>query len=67
MDYKKLLHYFEGTILRACYFTALPPKTEQSTLRPMVDYLEFNGWTVYQKEWREFTDPLTKEKKVKGN
>lgn len=67
MDYHKLLHCFDGTILKACYFTALPPKTEQSSLRPMVDYLEFNGWSVFQKEWSVFTDPVTKEKKTKGN
>ncbi len=66
-DYKKLLSYFGGTIVRAAYFTALPPDGEQSSLRPLVDYLDFNGWTVYQKEWREFTDPLTGERKTKGN
>lgn len=66
-DYKKLLHYFGGTILRAAYFTALPPDGEQSSLRPLVDWLDYNGWTVYQKEWREFVDPVTGERKTKGN
>jgi uncharacterized LabA/DUF88 family protein len=66
-DYHKLLHYFGGDILRAAYFTALPPDNETSSLRPMVDYLEFNGWTVYQKATREFYDPVTGQKKVKGN
>lgn len=67
IDYKKILQYFDGTIHKALYFTALPPKEEQSTLRPMVDYLEYNGWGVIQKEWKKFIDPITKLEKVKGN
>lgn len=67
IDYRKILHYFEGTVHKALYFTALPPKDEQSSLRPMIDYLEFNGWTVIQKVTKQFTDPVTKEVKVKGN
>jgi uncharacterized LabA/DUF88 family protein len=67
VDYHKLLHFFGGHILRAGYFTALPPESEASSLRPMVDYLEYNGWTVYQKLTREFIDPATGRKKVKGN
>ena len=66
VDYKKLLESFEGTIHRAYYFTALPPATEQSTLRPMVDYLEFNGFTVIQKVWKEFVDKDGKSR-TKGN
>lgn len=67
IDYRKILHHFEGTIHKALYFTALPPKEEQSSLRPMVDYLEYNGWGVIQKEWKQFTDPVTKTVKTKGN
>lgn len=54
VDYKKLLDSFEGTVVRAYYFTALPPESEQSTLRPMVDYLEFNGYTIITKTYKEF-------------
>lgn len=67
IDYKKVLHYFEGTVHKALYFTALPPKEEASSLRPMVDYLEYNGWSVIQKECKRFIDPVTKEVKTKGN
>lgn len=67
IDYKKILTAFDGTIFKALYFTALPPKEEQSSLRPMVDYLEYNGWSVIQKEWKQFTDPVTKQVKTKGN
>lgn len=65
IDYEKLVGGFEGTVFRACYFTAMPPKEEQSSLRPMVDYLEFNGWQVFQKETTEYlNDGVVK---VKGN
>lgn len=67
IDYKKILSHFDGTIHKALYFTALPPKEEQSSLRPMVDYLEYNGWGVVQKEWKQFVDPVTKVLKTKGN
>jgi uncharacterized LabA/DUF88 family protein len=67
IDYKKILSHFDGTIHKALYFTALPPKEEQSSLRPMVDYLEYNGWGVIQKEWKQFVDPVTKAMKTKGN
>lgn len=66
-DYKKLISYFGGTVLRAAYFTALPPSNEETSLRPLVDWLDYNGWTVYQKPWREFIDPVSGEKKMKGN
>lgn len=66
-DYRKLLNYFDGHIIRAVYFTALPPKEEQSSLRPMVDYLEYNGWSVCQKETRKMLDPATGQEKIKGN
>lgn len=67
IDYRKVLHYFDGTVHKALYFTALPPKEELSSLRPMIDYLEYNGWNVIQKVTKQFTDPITKEVKVKGN
>jgi uncharacterized LabA/DUF88 family protein len=67
IDYKKILSHFEGTIHKALYFTALPPKEEPSTLRPMVDYLEYNGWGVIQKETKQFKDPVSGLMKVKGN
>ena len=67
IDYKKIITHFDGTIHKAMYFTALPPKEEPSSLRPMVDYLEYNGWSVIQKEWKQFVDPVTKQVKTKGN
>lgn len=54
IDYKKLLDSFGGSLYKAFYFTALPPETEQSTLQPLIDFLEFNGFTVVKKLWKEF-------------
>lgn len=67
IDYRKIPQYFEGTVHKALYFTALPPKEETSSLRPMIDFLEYNSWGVIQKEWKKFVDPVTKQEKVKGN
>lgn len=54
MDYKKLLMLpeFEGAM--PFYFTALPDKSVESGLRKLIDYLEYNGWTVIQKPTKEY-------------
>ena len=54
IDYKKLLDTFGDRLYKAFYFTALPPESEQSTLQPLIDYIEFNGYTVIKKVWKEF-------------
>jgi len=59
IDYKKLLDTFGGALYKALYFTALPPETEQSTLQPLIDYLEFNGFEVVKKQWKEFNHSQT--------
>jgi uncharacterized LabA/DUF88 family protein len=56
VDYKKLIESFDGTIWKNYYFTALPSGDEFSSLRPMLDYIEFNGFTVIQKPSKEFTN-----------
>jgi len=63
-DYQKLFDAF--AVHKAYYFTAIAPQTEQSTIRPMVDWLEYNRWTVIQKPTREFTDE-NGATKIKGN
>lgn len=59
IDYKKLLDTFGGSLYKAFYFTALPPENEQSTLQPLIDYIEFNGFTVIKKPWKEFNHSQT--------
>jgi uncharacterized LabA/DUF88 family protein len=65
IDYSRLLKHFHVSL--AYYFTALPPKDEQSTIRPLVDYLEYNEWSIIQKEWKELRDSRTGEVFTKGN
>src|ERR1700754_590658 len=67
IDYKRFLSVFDERILKAYYFTALPPQTEQSTLRPLTDWLTLNSWTVIDKLWKEFTDAAGNVTKTKGN
>jgi len=59
IDYKKLLEGFGGSLYKAFYFTALPPDNEQSSLQPLIDFLEFNGFTVVKKLWKEFNHSQT--------
>ena len=68
IDYKKLLQEFSkrGVLVRAYYYTALLEDREFSPLRPLVDWLDYNGYTLVTKPAREFTD-ATGRRKVKGN
>ena len=68
IDYKRLLEYFktEGRFIRAMYYTALLEDQEYSPIRPLVDWLDYNGYTMVTKPTKEFTD-ATGRRKVKGN
>jgi len=68
IDYKRLLEEFanKGRLIRAYYYTALIDDQEYSPLRPLVDWLDYNGYTVVTKPAKEFTD-ATGRRKVKGN
>ncbi len=68
IDYKKLLTEFskKGILVRAYYYTALLEDREFSPLRPLVDWLDYNGYTLVTKNAREFTDAAGR-RKVKGN
>lgn len=69
MDYGRLLNNFkrQAMVLRAFYFTAVLPEHEVSPLRPLVDWLDYNGWSVITKETKEFTDSASGRRKIKGN
>ncbi len=58
MDYKKLLDEFRkrGVLIRAYYYTALVEDQEYSPVRPLVDWLDYNGFAVVTKTAREYTD-----------
>ena len=68
IDYKQLLKSFQkrGYLLRAYYYTALIEDQEYSSIRPLIDWLDYNGYTVVTKAAKEFTD-ATGRRKVKGN
>ena len=68
VDYRKLLEVFRsyGYLLRAYYYTALIEDQEYSSIRPLIDWLDYNGYTVVTKAAKEFTDS-TGRRKVKGN
>lgn len=68
IDYKKLLNHFNGTgyLLRAYYYTALAEDQEYSSIRPLIDWLDYNGYTVITKPTKEFVDSAGR-RKIKGN
>ena len=68
IDYKRLLKEFQsrGTLVRAFYYTALIEDQEYSPIRPLVDWLDYNGYTMVTKPTKEFTD-ATGRRKIKGN
>jgi len=66
MDYAKLLKLFPD-LLRAYYFTALPPKNVESSIRPTTDYLSYNGYTLIQKESKIYQNEGMDKPKIKGN
>ena len=68
IDYKRLLELFgaKGHLIRAFYYTALLDDQEYSPIRPLVDWLDYNGYTMVTKPTKEFTD-ATGRRKLKGN
>jgi uncharacterized LabA/DUF88 family protein len=58
IDYKKLLEEFRkrGVLTRAYYYTALVEDQEYSPIRPLVDWLDYNGYSLVTKSCREYTD-----------
>jgi uncharacterized LabA/DUF88 family protein len=68
IDYKRLLELFtgQGRLIRAFYYTAVVEDQEYSPIRPLVDWLDYNGYTMVTKPTKEFTD-ATGRRKIKGN
>ena len=58
IDFRKLLKEFQGRgrLVRACYYTAIVESDEYSPIRPLVDWLDYNGFTVIKKAAREYVD-----------
>lgn len=68
IDYKMLLKEFQGrgNLLRAFYYTAIVEDQEYSSIRPLIDWLDYNGYRVVTKPTKEFVDSSGR-RKVKGN
>ena len=68
IDYKRLLGLFrqKGQLIRALYYTALAEEQEYSSIRPLIDWLDYNGFTIVTKPTKEFTDAMGR-RKIKGN
>ena len=68
IDYKLLRQEFvnRGKLLRAIYYTALVENDDYSPIRPLADWLNYNGYTMVSKAAKEFTDGQG-NKKIKGN
>ena len=68
IDYKNLLELFssKGQLVRAYYYTALLADQEFMPIRPLVDWLDYNGYTMVTKPTKEFTDTMGR-RKIKGN
>jgi uncharacterized LabA/DUF88 family protein len=68
VDYKRLLKEFQGrgNLLRAFYYTAIIEDQEYSSIRPLIDWLDYNGYTVVTKATKEFID-ANGRRKVKGS
>ena len=68
VDFRRLLTEFEsrGSLLRALYYTAIIEDQEYSSVRPLIDWLDYNGYTVVTKPAKEFID-ASGRRKVKAN
>ena len=68
VDYRKLLDFFRSRcyLLRAYYYTALSEDQEYSSIRPLIDWLNYNGYHIITKPTKETTDAQGR-RKVKGN
>jgi uncharacterized LabA/DUF88 family protein len=68
VDYKRLLTEFQslGTLVRAFYYSAIIEGQEYPSIRPLIDWLDYNGYTAVTKPSKEFMD-ASGRRRVKGN
>ena len=68
IDYKQLLKFFSDRshLVRASYYTAVADDQEYNSVRPLVDWLDYNGYRMVTKPTKEFYDGFGR-KKIKGN
>ena len=68
IDFKRLLSEFasRGTLVRAHYYTTIMEGNEFQAMRPLTDWLDFNGFAVKAKPAKEYDDGLGR-RKIKRN
>lgn len=68
IDYKKMLELFrgKGRLITANYYTALIEREDYSRIRPLMDFLDYNGYQVISKPAKEFTD-RDGRRRIKGD
>jgi uncharacterized LabA/DUF88 family protein len=68
IDYRRLLEVFrdKGRLVRAHYYIALIEDQECLPMRPLIDWLDYHGYTVVTKSAKEFSEAIGR-RKVKGN
>lgn len=68
IDYQLLLDWLgdQSRLIRAFYYTALIEDQDYSPIRPLVDWLDYNGYTMVTKPVKEYTDQNGR-RKIKGN
>lgn len=68
VDYRNLLEFFrrKAHVVRAYYYSAVVETEEYSPLKPLTDWLAYNGYTLVTKPAKEFTD-ATGRRRVKGH
>lgn len=68
IDYKELLSFFRSQchLIRAYYYTALLEDQDYSPIRPLVDWLDYNGYTMITKPAKSFND-ASGNRRIKGN
>jgi uncharacterized LabA/DUF88 family protein len=64
IDFKKLLEEFRkrGVLVRAYYYTAIAEDEDYSPIRPLVDWLDYNGFSLVTKPARSYTDAAGRKK-----
>src|ERR1700722_5550804 len=58
IDFKRLLKEYESrrNLVRAYYYTVMIEDREYSSIRPLIDWLDYNGYKVVSKPGMEFED-----------
>ena len=68
INYDRLLKEFQsrGTLVRAFYYTTIIEDPENLSIRPLLDWLDYNGYTVVTKAAKEYFDSIGR-RKIKGS